>query len=127
MLEAEPAEAKAAHAQLDDIPAWSKADATKTRANFESSMIRFGEVEQAETLASASLNAARKPSVESAKNAEEALRQLTEVSCQAQLFEGEFSSLKSLMCECTKTRDDAASSATEHSRVSRMPGACLSL
>lgn len=71
----ELAEAKDAHAQLVDISAQPKADATKARADLESCKTRLIKVEQATKLASARPDDARKQSGESAETAEEVIRQ----------------------------------------------------
>lgn len=64
-------------------------------------------------LPSTRLGEALKQFAESAKTAEEALRQLTEALCQALLLEGEVSSLKLQKGDCTNANDDTTSSATE--------------
>lgn len=59
-LEAEHADAKAAHTPLVDVSAWSEADVTKARADLEGGKVRFGEVKQASNLAKANLDDTRK-------------------------------------------------------------------
>lgn len=83
----ELAEAKAAHARLVGIFARFNADNNKTQAGPDCSRIRPGKVEQEAQRAGASLDWARKQSVESAKAAKGAFRQLTKMLCRAQLLE----------------------------------------
>lgn len=83
-LNKELAEAKAARAQLVDIVAQFEVDTNKTRADFEDSKIRLGKVEQETKLAASNVDEALNQSTRSAEATEETLRQLTEVSRQAQ-------------------------------------------
>lgn len=120
-------DAEAANARLNDVSARPEADTIKARIGFESCNVRVGEVEQASKLATASMDNAWKQSVEWDKTAEEAPRQLMEVSSLVQFLDGEQSLLKTQMSECCKTVDDAASSVTKQRRHSRMLEACIDL
>lgn len=68
----------------------------------------------------ASPDDAQKRGTESAKASELALRQLTDMSSQAQLLKGDVSSLKTQVSECIKAGDNTNSSATKQGRLSRM-------
>lgn len=65
------------------------------------------------------LDEAQKQFAGLAKAAEKALRQLTEVSKKAQLFEGEVSTLISRLSKVSKARDDAGGLTKEQGRRAR--------
>lgn len=79
-LEAELAEETVAYARLIDISARFKVNGNMARADLAGSKLRLGKVDQQAKLASDRLDETRKQSLETAKAAAEALRQLTEVS-----------------------------------------------
>lgn len=67
-LEAVHAEAKNAQRRLAEVSVRSKVDATKARADLENCKARLSKVEHALKLVSATLNEARKQSVEAVKS-----------------------------------------------------------
>lgn len=78
-LEAELAVAKDAHSQLVNVSARSEADCSRARADLETCKARLSKVERASKLAKATLDDARKHSVESPKAAQETLHLLTKM------------------------------------------------
>lgn len=125
-LQAELTRAKA-HTRLVKIFARSKADATKARADLKGTKIIYEKVEYEAKPAGATTDEAREQSMKLTKAAKEASRQLTDVSSQAQLLEGEVNFFKSQMGECIEACDEAMSSATEQSRRAKMFEARISL
>lgn len=112
-LEAELADAKAAHVRRVDVFERSDADATNAQADPDSCKVRLVEVKQASKLASANLNDAQKQGVESAKAAKKAAQQPKKMSGQARLLEDEVTSLETQTSKCIKTHDFATSSSTK--------------
>lgn len=129
LVQVESTKANAAHVQLVDVPAKSKAVDNKARADLEGSKIRNSKVEQEAQLADSSLDVARKQIVETAKTGERRFCQLKKGSgrAQLQLLERKVTSLKPQMGNITKARDDAAGSVAERSRQANMLEAYLSL